>query len=69
MLLCATADFFNDVAIMVFVAGKGISSINLQLARMPCDRGKTETRSNLDLPVALPLEPPCLFLPSFDGVT
>ena len=61
MLLCATADFFNDVAIMVFVAGKGISSINLQLARMPnCDRGKTETCSNLDLPVALPLEPPCL---------
>ena len=62
MLLCATADCFNDVAIMVFVAGKGISSINLQLARMPCDIGKTETetRSNLDLPVALPLEPPCL---------
>ena len=54
---------------MVFVAGKGISSINLQLARMPCDRGKAETRSNLDLPVALPLEPPTSFVPSFDGVT
>ena len=54
---------------MVFVAGKGISSINLQLARMPCDRGKAETRSNLDLPVALPLEPPMSFVPSFDGVT